>query len=190
MKSLRMVSALAVSLALATFASLALASGHERPARLDAAVVMLEASVAAIDHKTRQVTLKGPEGDTVTITAGEEVKNLDQVEVGDTVAVEYLEMVAMEVLPPGDAAMTATTAAAKMSAPPGEKPADAVIQETKVITVIAAIDKERELVTLKGPKGDTKTVKVRNPANLEKIVVGDKVLITHTTAIAVVVTEK
>ena len=44
---------------------------------LDAAVVMLEASVTAIDHKTRQVRLKGPEGDTVTITAGEEVKNLD-----------------------------------------------------------------------------------------------------------------
>ncbi len=190
MNCFRKVSALAVSLALAIFASLALAAGHERPARLDAAVVMLEASVTAIDHKTRQVTLQGPEGDSVTITAGEEVENLDQVEVGDRIAVEYLEMVAMEVLPPGDVEMTATTAAAKMSAPPGEKPADAVIQETKVITEIAAIDKESELVTLKGPKGDTKTVKVRNPANLEKIVIGDKVLITHTTAVAVVVTEK
>ena len=126
----------------------------------------------------------------MTITADDEVKNLDQVEVGDRVAVEYLEMVAMEVLPAGDTEMTATAAAAKVSAPPGEKPADAVIQETQVITVIAAIDKESELVTLKGPKGDTKTVKVRDPANLERVVVGDKVLITHTTAIAVVVTEK
>ena len=118
------------------------------------------------------------------------MKNLDQVSVGDKVAVEYLEMVAMEVLPPGEVEIAAVTTAAKETAPPGEKPAAAVVQETAVITVIDAIDKENELVTLKGPEGNTRTVKARNPANLEKIAVGDKVLVTHTTAVAVKVTAK
>ena len=190
MKYLRMCSALAVSIALATFAALAHAAQDARPARLDAAIARLEATVAAIDHDTREVTLKSADGETVTITASEEVKNLAQVDVGDKVAVEYLEMVTMEVLPPGEVDMATMTATAKVTAPPGEKPGGAVVQETAVITVIDAIDKENELVALKGPDGNIRTVKARNPANLEKMAVGDKVLVTHTTVVAIKVTEK
>ncbi len=190
MKGLTTGLVLAVSIALAAFSSVLPAAEGERPARLDAAVVKLEATVAAVDHKTREVTLKDADGETVTITAGEEVKNLAQVEVGDQVEVEYLEMVAMEVLPPGEVEMATVTTAAKKTAPLGEKPAGAVVQETTVITVIESIDKENELVTLKGPEGNTKTVKARNPANLEKIAVGDKVKVTYTTALAISVTEK
>ncbi len=190
MKGLRTVSALAISIILAAFSSVLPAAEKERPARLDAALVKLEATVAAVDQKTRKVTLKDADGETVTITAGEEVKNLAQVEVGDKVSVEYLEMVAMEVMPPGDVEMGAMTTAAKKTAPLGEKPAGAVVQETTVMTVIDTIDKENELVTLKGPDGSTKTVKARNPANLEKIAVGDKVRVTYVTALAITVTEK
>ncbi len=190
MKGLRNVSVLAVSMVLAAFSSVLPAAEEGRPARLDAAVVKLEATVAAVDHKTREVTLKDADGETVTITAGEEVKNLAQVVVGDRVTVEYLVMVAMEVLPPGDVEMATMTTAAKKTAPLGEKPAGAVVQETTVITVIEAIDKENELVTLKDPDGNTKTVKARNPANLEKIAIGDKVQVTYVTALAINVTEK
>ena len=190
MKSLRTGLALAASIALAAFASALPAAEEERPARLDAALVKLEATVAAVDQKTREVTLEDADGETVTITAGDEVKNLAQVEVGDRVEVEYLEMVAMEVMPPGDVEMGAMTTAAKKTAPLGEKPAGTMVQETTVMTVIDAIDKENELVTLKGPEGETKTVKARNPANLEKIAVGDKVRVTYTTALAITVTEK
>jgi len=190
MKSLRTGLALAASIALAAFASVLHAAEAERPARLDAAVLKMEATVAAVDHKTREVTLEGADGETVTITAGEEVKNLAQVEVGDRVEVEYLEMVSMEVLPPGEVELAAMTTAAKKTAPLGEKPAGTMVQETTVTTVIEAIDKENELVTLKGPEGYTKTVKARNPANLEKVAVGDKVKVTYTTALAIAVTEK
>ena len=192
MNVLRTGLALAASIALAAFVSVlpAAAQEEERPARLDAAVLKMEATVAAVNQETREVTLKGADGETVTITAGEEVKNLDQVDVGDKVDVEYVEMVAMEVMPPGDVEMATMTAAAKKTAPLGEKPAGAMVQETTVITVIEAIDKEKQLVSLKGPDGNTKTVRARNPANLEKIAVGDKVKITYTTALAITVTEK
>jgi predicted RecA/RadA family phage recombinase len=189
MHYLRMFAALAVSIFLTANASLSLAADAERPSRLDAAVIVLEATVAAVDHETREVTLQGSDGRTVTITADEDVKNLDQVDVGDKVSVEYLEMVALEALPSNEVELAAMTTAANKTEAMGEKPASAVVQETQVITVIEAIDKETEMVTLKGPDGNSTTVKARNPANLEKIAVGDKVLITHTTAVAVSVTE-
>jgi Cu/Ag efflux protein CusF len=185
-----MFSTLAVSTLLATLASLSFAAEAERPSRLDATVVMLEATVTAVDHETREVTLEGPNGKTVTITAGEEVRNLAQVEVSDKVAVEYIEVVAMEVMPPNEMGMAAMTTAAEKTAPLGEKPAATAVQETKFITVVEAIDKETQMVTLKGPDGNSTTVKARNPANLEKIVIGDKVLVTHTIAAAISVTAK
>jgi Zn-dependent alcohol dehydrogenase len=37
------------------------------------------------------VTLKGPKGKVVTLTAGPDVRNLEQVKVGDHVVVGYLE---------------------------------------------------------------------------------------------------
>ncbi len=176
--------------AVAAFISPLQAAEAERPARLDAALLQMQATVTAVNQETREVTLKSEEGETVTITASEDVKNLDQVDVGDKVDVEYLEMVAMEVLPSREVEMAAMTTAAKKVAPPGQKPAKAMVQETTVITVIEAIDKENQLVTLKGPDGNTKTVRARNPANLEKISIGDKVMVTYTTALAITVTEK
>jgi hypothetical protein len=182
--------ALTASIALVGFASVLRAAEDERPARLDAAVITMEATVAAVDQKTREVTLEGADGKTVTITAGEEVKNLAQVEVGDKVDVEYVEMVSMEVLPPGEVELATVTTAAKKTAPLGDKPAGTVVQATTVITIIEAIDKENELVTLRGPKGNTKTVRARNPANLEKVAIGDKVKVTYSTALAIAVTEQ
>ena len=60
------------------------------------------ATVEAVDMDNRLVTLKGPEGRLVTIRAGEEVKNLPQVEVGDQVNVKYYEGTALNIYKPGE----------------------------------------------------------------------------------------
>ena len=49
----------------------------------------ISSTVEAIDHKSRVVTLRRPQGDTVTFTASPEARNLDQVSVGDIVTAEY-----------------------------------------------------------------------------------------------------
>lgn len=161
-----------------------------RPAIAEATKMSFEATVAAIDHDTREVTLEGAEGRKVDLTVGDEVKNLPQVEVGDQVSVEYLEAVTVEVLGPAEADVGAGALTASGTAEPGEKPAGAEISEMIVVAVIEAIDKDNEQVTLKGPKGGTRTVKVRNPENLDKAAVGEKVKITYTRAFAVNVTER
>src|SRR5690349_11033863 len=58
--------------------------------------VKASATVEAVDVATRTVKLKNARGDERTITAGPEVRNLDQIKVGDTVTIEYVEALAIE----------------------------------------------------------------------------------------------
>lgn len=166
------------------------AAPQERPAMMEERTVTMESTVTAINHETRQVTLQNTAGESVTFIASDEVRNLAQVDVGDKVLVEYIEAIEIQVMGPEEAQLGTAEISAATRAEPGEKPAGAEITETTVIVVIEAINKENETVTLKGPEGNSKTVKVRNPANLEKVAVGDKVMITYTESLAVVVTEK
>jgi ribosomal 50S subunit-recycling heat shock protein len=161
----------------------------DKPAMGAASLTTLSATVAAVNQETREVTLKDAEGNEVSITVGEEVKNLPQVEVGDQVEIAYYESVNIEVLGPGQAELGATAISALETAEPGQKPAGAMTTDLSVVATIEAIDKKAETVTLTGPEGNTKTVQVRNPANLEKVSVGDQVMITLTRAVAVDVTE-
>ena len=48
------------------------------------------------------------------------------------------------------------------------------MQEVFVVTTIAAIDTETQMVTLMSASGETKTVKARDPENLKKVKVGHK----------------
>ena len=62
--------------------------------------VEVKASVLAIDYRTRKVTLKGPEGNVVKVTAGPEVKRFNEVKVGDSVVARLTRAVSIEVSKP------------------------------------------------------------------------------------------
>ena len=50
-----------------------------------AEVVTVKARVDSIDKATRRIVLTGPEGRSMSVVAGPEVRNFDQIMVGDTV---------------------------------------------------------------------------------------------------------
>jgi ribosomal protein S17 len=78
----------------------------------------------------------------------------------------------------------ATAPAAKPKAPEGAKP---IVQEAAVVTVrgtVEAIDKEKQTVTLKGPRR-TLTVQVQDPKKLDAIKVGDPVVGKYYEALAI-----
>jgi hypothetical protein len=190
-RNLFVVSFLALAMSFSpVYASGTDSAAGEKPEIVEGIITTVEATVEAVDQKTRKVTLKDSEGKSVTIEVGEEVKNLPQVEVGDLVTVEYLETVAIKVFAEGEIEPGAAAGAAVASAEAGQKPAGVAMEEVVVVTTIEAIDKEKQLVTLKTAEGESKTVKARNPENLEKVQVGDQVMITYTTAMGISVTEK
>lgn len=148
-------------------------------------VVTVTATVEKIDLKTRQVTLRGPDGRSTTVKAGERVRNLAQVKKGDEVTLSYYESLAYEVKRSGEAEVGAGVAAAAAAAEPGERPAGLEAQQLTITSTIAEIDERAGTVTLKKPDGELFTTRVRRPENLKRVRVGDLVELTYTEAVAV-----
>jgi Cu/Ag efflux protein CusF len=152
-------------------------------------VVSVTAKVKAVDLETRTVTLERADGSTVQIHAGDQVRNLPQVHVGDDVTVTYYQSLAYDVTKAGEGAPGVSTAESLARAKPGEKPAGAAGRVVTITATITAIDKAAQTVTLKGPEGNSLTVKARDPKKLDKVSVGDLVNITYTEALAILVEE-
>jgi len=142
------------------------------------------ATVTKIDQATREVTVKTEDGEEFSFVAGDNVKNLAQVKVGDVVTAKYAEALAYEVKKGGTAVAPATAVAAGAAAL-GEMPAGAVARQTTVTVLITAIDTKAPSVTFQGAGGKTKTIKVLHPEKLEGVKVGDTVEITYTEALAI-----
>ena len=176
------VAFLAVALAPA---ALAQQTAGQKPGVVVADVATLTASVEAIDYEKRMVTLKGPEGNMVTVRVGSEVKNFDQIRQGDRVVVEHFESVALFVWQSGDAP-SATGVEVVEVARPGEKPAGLVVDTTEITASVEAIDYAKRTVSLKGPQGDIRIIKVGpNVERFDQVKQGDQVVVRHTEALAI-----
>lgn len=146
------------------------------------------ATVEAIDYDSRIVTVKGPEGNIVDIKAGDRVKNLAQIKVGDSVEITYYESIAAKVYKAGEAPQgTAATVATERTAKPGEKPAGIVGSQVTITATIESISPNKTSVTLKMSDGKYKVVKIQDKKNLENVKVGDEVVITVTETLAIAV---
>lgn len=160
----------------------------DKPAFSASRTMTMGASVEAVNQETREVTLKNAEGDTVTFTAGPEVRNLAQIEAGDQVLAEITEEVRVEVHPNPDGmepGMGEVVAAAR--AEEGEMPAGAVSDTMVITAVVEEIDLEANTFKLRGPEGNVREFVARNPDNLRRSEVGDLVVITITESFGIMV---
>ena len=123
-------------------------------------LISLTATVEAIDLEKRLVTLKGPEGNTVTLEVGEQARNLSQVKVGDQVQADYYESVALYAQKPDGSLPAAAEMAAVERAPAGEKPGIAAVDSRIITATVESIDLEKRAVALKGPEGNTLNLKL------------------------------
>ena len=58
----------------------------------------INAVVEEVNRDSRTITVRGPEGGPTEIAVGEDVKAYDEVEIGDTVTVQYSEGLAMRMI--------------------------------------------------------------------------------------------
>ena len=152
-------------------------------------VEKVAAVVEAINLQNRIVTLRSLTRDaSVVMEVGDQVRNLDQVKVGDGVVVEFLEAMAVDLKKGGGMTPSAGVGGAAARAKPGEKPAAVLGGAIQVVATIIAIDADEPSVTLKGPEGKVVDVLVQHPEKLAEVDVGDQVVITYKRAVAVAVT--
>ena len=150
--------------------------------------VRASALITALDKKTRTLTLKNSSGQSFDIVAGPEVRNFDQIVVGDTVNVEYVKALSFELKKAGTADATEpSVAAATARAEPGQKPAGAAAGSVTVIAEVVDVNSEQKTITLKGPKGNFVELDVKNPDQFKVVKKGDKVMVTYSEAVAIVV---
>ena len=146
----------------------------------------LVATVEAIDAAKREITLKGPKGKVVPLSVSPDVRNLEQVKVGDQVVVTYIEALSLTLMKEGKALRATTTKSDGVRAPEGAKPGGAVAEHVKVTADVTAVDHKTHMVTLKGPKQEV-DLYVADPAQLKLIKVGDQIEAEYTQALAITV---
>lgn len=150
--------------------------------------VEAKALVTGVDQENRQVGLQTTDGELITIVAGPEVRNFDQIEVGDTVKAIYTQAVAAHLAEVDETAAGADVAIAGVRAEEGDKPAAAIGQEVRTIVEILSYDASSNVVTFVLPDGFVRSVVVRKPemqAFAETLQPNDKVEIAFAEAIGI-----
>lgn len=161
---------------------------QDKPSISATRTVTMSATVTAIDHETRAVTLQGEQGDSVSFTASEAVRNLAQVQSGDMVLVELFEEVDISVFAnPEGIEPGAGEFVAEARAELGEMPAGGVVDTVVITAIVEEINLETNTFKLRGPEGNVKEFAARDPENLKRAEVGDLVVITITQAVGIMV---
>ncbi|ODV42299.1 hypothetical protein AWV79_28605 [Cupriavidus sp. UYMMa02A] len=147
------------------------------------------ATITAIDAATRTVSLKNKQGKVTDVQIGDEVRNFDQLRVGDVVTAEYKEALSVN-LTRQTGMRSSTERQVEDRAEPGAKPGGMVGREVTVTADVVSVNTKTGKVTLKGPKGRMVDLHVEDPQQLKGIRKGDQVQAVYTEALAVSVTPK
>ena len=154
-------------------------------------VILLRATVKAIDQKSGTVTLVGPQGNTMRLKVGDEVRNLAQVKPGHKVIVQYHASIAYVLAPKGTRLPDDSSTIAGARAAPGQLPAGAVGAKAVVTSTVVGVDPLTHALQLIDPSGgQIRTVDVVTPEGqraTSMINVGDTITAVISEAVAIAV---
>jgi hypothetical protein len=168
-------------------------SASAKPMVIDAAVTdnryqLYEGEVVKIDPKTRTITFKNKEGESKFV-AGPEISNFSQIKKGDRVNVSYETAVAIELIKTKSTGIRSKVETSTITnSKPNEKPSEVIANTTTIIADIVGVDRDKKLVSVKGPSGNITTVTVKNPALLADVAVGEQVKVVYFDAMAASIT--
>ncbi len=151
-----------------------------------AQTVKITATITAIYKATREVTLKGPEGNEVTVAVGPDVKNFTSLKIGDRVDAQYAEAVTLELKKGGGQKVERTVQTGVKGANPGEQPAGVAGRQVTIVADVVGVDPAKQTVTLRGPNR-TVVLPISDPEQFKRIAKGDQVEATYTQAFAIAV---
>lgn len=179
---------LAATMALAACSSSPAPAEAPGPVTISSEQVTLEGSITRVDRVNRMVTLRGADGGEVDFFAGDQVRNFDQLQVGDRVSLDYNRAVAAEIQPAGSGQVGTSVQQGTDLAGAGNRPGGAVSETVTIVAEVLAVDTTANTVTLKGPRGNVVTLEVLRDdlrAGLGRVHAGDLLRVTFTEAVAV-----
>lgn len=147
--------------------------------------------VTNIVKETREITLMGSEGNLVSFTASDAVERFDEIKVGDRIAFDYLVYMKAEFREPTaeELAEPLKVIAEVAVAPEEVAPAGVLGAMVQGVVTIEVLNRPNLLAVVKGHNGNYLTVAVEDPAFLETLHIGQKLILTYAEAIAVSLTK-
>jgi hypothetical protein len=149
----------------------------------------ISATVTAIKAKERILTLKTVDGQVEDIVVGSEVRNFDQIKVGDLVKAKAFQSLTLELLKGGAGNPVRMEGADAARTKTGEKPGAMAAEKVVILADVVAVDRAAKTIDVKGPQRSM-TLVISDPSQFAMIEVGDRIKGTFEVAVAVaVVTE-
>jgi hypothetical protein len=145
-------------------------------------------TITDIDYANREITLKGPEGQLETFVVDKKVQRFNEARVGDKVAIDYYLGVDAEVRPPTNeeqADPLKVLDTIKVRTGSDAAPSAYDVRRVRAVVTIEGLDKSAQTVTVKGPRGKYFTARVKDPSRLDKVRIGETIVMTFTEATAV-----
>ena len=158
------------------------AVAQDKPSLFQSRSTTIQAVVEAIDHESRLVTLRRGDGSTITFTPSPDVRNLDQVKVGDILHAEYTQSVSIQVATAEGVGPGAGEIAGVARTEEGEMPGMVAVDTKMIVATVEAIDLEMNTYKLKFPDGSINEYVAMNPENLKMGAVGDAGMIAGSLA--------
>ena len=158
---------------------------ERRPMRERWEELTIEAVIEAVDPEKREVLLRGPEGNLMTVTAGENVKRFNEIEVGDMVTAQFWTYLKAEFREPTEAekAEPLVVLAGWGKAPKGKPPGAVVGRTIKAVVSIEIINRPDMFVTVRGPRGNYVSIPVEDNDLITQLNVGEVGVLTYTEAV-------
>lgn len=143
-------------------------------------VVVVRGTVLAVDAKTRLVMLKTEGGPTIDVQAGDEVKNLDEISVGDSIEATYTESVVYQIVQKGEPQGSASQ---KVDSITGSA---RINQEVTYSFEVASVDPATNTIWVALTDGTTRPISFdeRSHKRLMALMPGSVVLATYTASAA------
>lgn len=189
------------SLTLAAFSASVLAAHHESGDHAVAAemgtadtvwasggralVAEVEGQVIAVDMETREVVVRGPAGNFVTLTAREDGVDLSKIAVGDTIIADYIASIEAEVrAPTEEEAANPWIVMGEMGNTDrdSEVTAAGAARLVRAVCTIEAMDRNGNVV-IKDARGRMHTVGGVELEKLNDVRLGDTVVVVFTEAL-------
>lgn len=150
-------------------------------------LVTMEGTITEIEKETREITLKGGDGELATVTAGPEVKRFDEFAVGDIITFDYYTYLKAEFREPTSAekAEPLVVMEGEDRAPMGEAPAGAIGEMIKAVVTIEVLNRPQMFAVVEGPNGNYVTIPTTDAAFMEKLHIGQVLILTYAEAVAV-----
>jgi hypothetical protein len=146
-------------------------------------MIVVKATVDAVDYSARTVVLKGPKGVPHRLRIDQRVESLEQIRVGDKVVARYLESVVVSLGKPQGISLASASNSEEMAAR-GMKPTQVAVGVVKIKAVVETINYSKRIVTIRSPEAETLTFKIdKKIKDLRNVRAGDEVPVHYTEAV-------